>query len=124
MTVIRVLNANSVSANHHIYVTHNEIPTSVSTGLANSQTLTYRVPIEVRDTRITIQGNFGSGSASSQVLIDIGAGKNPTHYLNIFSVSADMTTTIPVQVDHVVRFRHAFTSAAISISCSVNAWIG
>lgn len=124
MTAIRVLNDSSVSANHHIYVTYGRIPTSVSTGLANSQTLTYAVPVEVRDTRITFTGNFGSGSASSQVLIDLAAGSKGSAFINIMSVSAPMTTTIPVQVDHILRFRHAFTSAAVSISCSVNCWIG
>lgn len=124
MAVIRVLNDNSVSANHHVYVDYNRVPTSVSTGLANSQTLTYTIPVEVRDTRLTFTGNFGSGSASSQVMVDISPGRRGSAFVNILSVSAPMTTTIPIQVDHVVRFRHAFTSAAVSISCSVNVWIG
>ena len=125
---IRVMTAGSVSANYHVHVRAGDIPFSVSAGYANERTMFFRsardIPVEVQDTRITVLGTFGSGSASTVVAIDIGP--NGSAYANLFSVSAPFTTTIPVQVDHVLRFRHAYTSAAEAgaLGASVDAWVG
>lgn len=121
---IRVMNAGSVSANYHVHVRRSETPgnTSVSAGYANERT--FCIPVMVQDTRITVLGTFGSGSASTVVALDIGP--NGSAYINLFSISAPFTTTIPVQVDHVLRFRHAYTSAAVAgaLGASVDAWVG
>lgn len=127
MTIaIQVLAAVSTSANFNVYINQSDIPNvTVTTNLANSRT--FNIPSDangVRDTRITVAGTFGSGSASGNVVVDLSPGRSGNFYFPIFSVSAAMTTTIPLQVDHVLRFRTTWTSAAAAIGMSVNAWIG
>ena len=122
---IQVLSAASISANFHVYINRSDIPgTSVSTGLANSRTFNIVGNDDARPTRITIAGTFGSGSASGNVVVDIGPGRSGNFFFPIFSVSSNFTTAIPLQVDHVLRFRTTMTSAAAAIGMSVDAWIG
>lgn len=119
---IQIMTAASTSTHYHVYINQfGDKSYSVSTGLANSRTL--NIPVMAQDVRITINGTFGSGSASTQVILDVGP--NATTFLPILTVSAPMTTTIPLQADHIVRFRHQWTSAAAAITnASVDAWIG
>lgn len=124
---IQVLSAASISANFHIYINRSDIPgTSVSTGLANSRTFNMPLEQDSRDTRITIGGTFGSGSASGNVVVEISPGKSGNFFFPLFSTSANFTTAIPLQVDHVVRIRTTWTSAiaAAGIGMSIDAWIG
>ena len=122
---LQVASAVSTSTNIHIYINRSDIPgTSVSTGLANPRTFNFPLEQDSRDTRITIAGTFGSGSASGNVVVDIGPGRSGTFFMPLFSVSANFTTAIPIQVDHVIRLRTTWTSAAAAIGMSVNAWIG
>jgi len=120
---IRVMTAASTSAHYHVFINRfGDASYSVSTGLANSRTL--NIPVMAQDVRITLNGTFGSGSASTQVVLDISPD-NGTTFLPILTVSAPMTTTFPLQADHVIRFRHQWTSAAAAITnASVDAWIG
>lgn len=124
--------AAGTSSNHHVHITNGAIPTavSVSSGLSNEQTLVFRdgrrndVPIETRDTRIFINGTFGSGSASGVVAIDLGISGS---YINLFSVSAPFTSVVPLQVGQVVRFRYHRTSAIAATAvtgASLDCWIG
>jgi len=124
---IQVMSAASISANFHIYINRSDIPgTTISTGLANSRTFNIVGNDDARPTRITIAGTFGSGSASGNVVVDIGPGRSGNFFFPIFSVSSNFTTAIPLQVDHVIRIRTTWTSAiaAAGIGMSVDAWIG
>ena len=124
---IQVMNGVSTSTNVNIYLNRSDIPdTSVSTGLANSRTFNFRDDQgDERTTRIMIAGAFGSTSASGNVVVDLSPGRSGAFYFPIFSASANFTTAIPLQVDHVVRIRTTWTSAAAGpIGMSINAWIG
>jgi len=122
---IQVMNAVSTSANVNIYINRSDIPgTSVSTGLANSRTFNITGPDDARQTRITIAGTFGSGSASGNVVVDLSPGRSGNFFFPLFSASANFTTAFPLQVDHVVRIRTTWTSAAANIGMSIDAWIG
>lgn len=125
---IQVMSAASVSgAPIHVYINRSDIPgTSVSTGLGNSRTFNIAGNDDARQTRITIGGTFGSGSASGTVQVDISPGKSGNFFFPLFSVSSNFTTAIPLQVDHVLRIRPVWTSAiaAAGIGMSVDAWIG
>jgi hypothetical protein len=79
---------------------------------------------DARLTRITIAGTFGSGSASGNVVVELSPGRSGNFYFPLFSTSANFTTAIPLQVDHVVRIRTTWTSAAAAIGMSIDAWIG
>lgn len=123
---IQVMTGVSTSTNVNIYLNRSDVPgTSVSTGLANSRTLNFREEDgESRDVRITIAGTFGSGSASGNVVVDVSPGRSGAFYFPLFSASANFMTAIPLQVDHVVRIRTTWTSAAAAIGMSIDAWIG
>ena len=125
---IQVLSAASINNTLvNVYINRSDIPgTSVSTGLANSRTFNIAGNDDARQTRITIAGTFGSGSASGNVVVDISPGRSGNFYMPIFSASSNFTTAIPLQVDHVVRIRTTWTSAiaAAGIGMSVDAWIG
>ena len=123
---IQVMTGVSTSANVHIYINRSDVPgTSVSTGLANSRTFNIAGDDDARQTRITIAGNFGSTSASGNVVVDISPGKNGSFFFPLFSASANFTTAFPLQVDHVIRIRTPWTSAAVGpIGMSIDAWIG
>src|SRR4030095_3524202 len=112
---IQVMTGVSTSTLVNIYLNRSDIPgTSVSTGLANSRTFNIVGNDDARPTRITIAGTFGSGSASGNVVVEVSPGKNGSFYFPLFSASANFTTAVPLQVDHVVRIRTAFTSAVAS----------
>lgn len=126
MTIQIMTNA-STSTHYHVAIAFSNpnAAVTVSTGLANSRTLC--IPVHSDNVRFTFDGTFGSGSASTQVVLDISP--NPAaavpSWQPIFTASAPLTTVLPIQVDHVVRFRHQWTSAAAAITnASVNAWIG
>lgn len=122
---IQVMAGVSTSTNVNIYINRSNVPgTSVSTGLANSRTFNIPEDDMARLVRITIAGTFGSGSASGNVVVDLSPGKSGSFYFPIFSASANFTTAIPLQVDHVVRIRTTHTSAAAAIGMSIDAWIG
>ena len=123
---IQVMTGVSTSSNVNIYLNRSDVPgTSVSTGLANSRTFNFPLEQDSRNTRITIAGTFGSTSASGNVVIDLSPGRSGSFYFPIFSASANFTTAIPLQVDHVVRIRTTWTSAAVGpIGMSIDAWIG
>ena len=124
---IQVMTGASVSANVHVYINRSDVPgASVSTGLANSRTFNIAGNDDARLTRITIAGTFGSGSASGNVVVDIGPGKGGSFFFPLFSASANFTTAVPLQVDHVVRIRTTWSSAiaAAGIGMSIDAWIG
>jgi len=124
---IQVMTGVSTSSNVNIYINRSDVPgTSVSTGLANSRTFNLRgEDADARLTRITIAGTFGSGSASGNVVVDVSPGRSGNFYFPLFSASANFTTAFPLQVDHVVRIRTVFTSAAAgAIGMSIDAWIG
>lgn len=122
---IQVMNAVSTSTNVNIYINRSDVPgTSVSTGLANSRTFNIPEDDMARLVRIAIAGTFGSGSASGNAVIEISPGKSGHFYFPLFSTSANFTTAVPLQVDHVVRIRTTHTSAAAAIGMSVDAWIG
>ena len=122
---LQVMSAVSVSTNVHIYINRSDVPgTSVSTGLANSRTLNFKEEDgDSRNVRITIAGTFGSGSASGNVVVDYGPGKNGAFFFPLFSTSANFTTAVPLEVDNVIRIRTTWTSAAANIGMSINAWI-
>lgn len=123
---IQVMAAVSTSTLVNIYLNRSDIPgVSVSTGLANSRTFNMHSEDDTRVTRLTVAGTFGSGSASGNVVMEISPGRSGNFYFPIFSASANFTTAIPLQVDHVIRFRTAWTSAAVGpIGMSIDAWIG
>ena len=126
---IQVLSAASVNNTLvNVYINRSDIDsTTVSTGLANSRTFNLRGDSpDSRLTRITINGTFGSGSASGNVVVDVSPGRSGNFYFPLFSTSAAMTTAFPLQVDHVVRIRTTWTSAiaAAGIGMSIDAWIG
>lgn len=123
---LQVMSAISTSTNVHIYINRNDIPdTTVSTGLANSRTLNFREEDgESRNVRITIAGTFGSGSASGNVAVDYGPGRNGAFFFPLFSTSTNFTTAVPLEVGNVIRIRTIWTSAAAAIGMSINAWIG
>jgi hypothetical protein len=124
---IKIMASASTSAHYHVYLGYGapNPAISVSTGLANSRTLL--IPIHSDNIRFTFNGTFGSGSASTQVIIDVspnGADASPA-WFPILTVSAPQTTVLPIQVDHTIRFRQQWTSAAVAITnASVDAWIG
>jgi hypothetical protein len=123
---IQVMAAVSTSTLVNIYLNRSDIPgTSVSTGLANSRTFNIVGNDDSRPTRITIAGTFGSTSASGNVVVEISPGKSGNFYFPLFSASANFTTAIPLQTDHVIRIRTPWTSAAVGpIGMSIDAWIG
>ena len=121
---IQIMTAASVSAHYHVYLNYGGMNTqaTVSTGLANSKTL--NIPVHSDNIRFTFNGTFGSGSASTQVILDLSPN-NGTTFLPLLTVSAPQTTVLPLQVGDVIRFRHQWTSAAAAITAaSVDAWIG
>lgn len=122
---IKVLAAASTSTHYHVYIQYGapNPAVSVSAGLlANAHTL--NIPIHSDNIRFTFNGTFGSGSASTQVILDLSPDNGGT-WMPILTVSAPQTTVLPLQVDHVVRFRHQWTSAAVAVTnASVDAWIG
>jgi len=125
---IQIMTHASTSTHYHValYYHSPDASQTVSTGLANSRTLC--IPIHSDNVRFTFNGTFGSGSASTQVIIDLAP--DPTAaaagvWFPLLTVSAPQTTVLPLQVDHIVRFRHQWTSAAAAITAaSVDAWIG
>lgn len=119
---IKIMAAASTSTHYHVFINRGGDATySVSTGLANSRTL--NIPVMAQDVRITLNGTFGSGSASTQVILDVSP--DGTTFIPLLTVSVPMTTTFPLQADHIIRFRHQWTSAAAAITnASVDAWIG
>ena len=122
---LQVLSSSSISAAAHIHIALGAFQGghSVVGGYANEQTL--YIPLRSDTVRITTAGNYQTGSASSNLAVDIGPeGGNASAFVNLFSTSAAMTTTIPVQVGHVLRFRHAFTSAITTHNASLDVWIG
>jgi hypothetical protein len=123
---IQVMTAVSTSTNVNVYFNRSDIPgTSVTTGLTNAHTFNIMGDGDVRrDTRITIAGTFGSGSASGNVVVDISPGRSGNFYFPLFSVSSNFTTAIPIQADHVIRIRTTWTSAAAAIGMSIDAFIG
>lgn len=122
---IRVMTGVSTSTNVNIYLNRSDIPdTTVSTGLTNSRTFNLVGEDSDRQTRITIAGTFGSGSASGNVVVDISPGRSGNFYFPLFTASSNFTTAYPLQVDHVVRIRTTWTSAAAAIGMSIDAWIG
>jgi len=123
---IQVMTGVSTSTLVNIYINKSDIPgTSVSTGLANSRTFNIVGNDDARQTRITIAGTFGSGSASGNVVVDLSPGRSGNFFFPLFSASANFTTAFPLQVDHVVRIRTSWTSAAAGpIGMSIDAWIG
>lgn len=121
----RVITAGSVSANYHVHIRNDEIRTPVSAGYDNEQTLFFanerhEIPIESRDVRITAAGSFDSVSGDTVLAVDVGP--KGSAYVNLFSVSAPFTSAVPLQIDHVVRFRLA-VGASVG-GTSVDAWIG
>lgn len=129
---LKIISAGSVSANYHVHVRSGgkltdqpdvaQGNTSVSAGLANEKTLV--IPIKVYDCRVYIQGAFGSGSASTAVAIDMGiSAAGP--FFNLFSVSGNFASTIPIHGDEIIRFRHTYSSAAVAgaLGASVDCWI-
>jgi len=121
---IQILTHASTSTHYHVYLYYGkpDANVTVSTGLANSRT--FNIPVHSDNVRFTFNGTFGSGSASTQVILDLSPDRGVT-FLPILTVSAPMTTVIPMVVDDVVRFRHQWTSAAAAITAaSVDAWIG
>ena len=122
---LQVMSAVSTSTNIHVYINRSDVAaTTVSTGLANSRTLNFREDDgDSRNVRITIAGTFGSGSASGNVVVDYGPGKNGAFFFPLFSASANFTTAVPLEVDNVIRIRTTWTSAAAAIGMSINAWI-
>lgn len=122
---LQVMSAVSTSTNVNIYINRSDIPgTSVATGLVNPRTFNFPLEQDSRQTRITIAGTFGSGSASGNVVVDISPGRSGNFFFPLFSASANFTTAFPLQVDHVVRIRTTWTSAAAAIGMSIDAWIG
>jgi hypothetical protein len=122
---IKVMNGVSTSTNVNIYINRSDIPgVSVSTGLANSRTFNIPEDDMARLLRVTIAGAFGSGSASGNVVVDVSPGRSGNFYFPMFSASSNFTTAFPIQVDHVVRIRTTWTSAAAAIGMSIDAWIG
>ena len=123
---IQVMAGVSTSTLVNIYLNRGDIPgASVSTGLANSRTFNMHSEDPARLTRITIAGTFGSTSASGNVVVELSPGRSGNFYFPLFSASANFTTAVPLQADHVVRIRTAWTSAAAGpIGMSIDAWIG
>lgn len=119
---LRILTGASASANHHVYINRADYQAvTVSTGLDNSRT--FNIPVMSRDARLIFNGTFGSGSASTQVIVGVGPHDGAA-FAALFTVSAPLTTTIPVQADTVVRFVHQWTSAAAAITnASVDLWM-
>jgi hypothetical protein len=121
---IKIITAGSTSTHYHVYLNYGapNMAVSVSTGLANSRT--FSIPVHSDNIRFTFAGNFGSGSASTQVCLDLSPDNGVT-FLPIFTASAPLTTAFPLQVGDVVRFRQQWTSAAVAVTnASVDAWIG
>jgi hypothetical protein len=122
---IQIMTHASTSTHYHVALTyHSPDPSvTVSTGLANSRTLC--IPVHSDNVRFTFNGTFGSGSASTQVIIDLSPDSSGGVWFPLLTVSAPQTTVLPLQVDHIVRFRHQWTSAAAAVAgTSVDAWIG
>ena len=122
---LQVMNGVSTSTNVNIYINRSDVPgTSVSTGLAGARTYNVHSEDQARLIRLTIAGTFGSGSASGNVVVDMSPGRSGNFYFPLFSASSNFTTAVPIQVDHVVRIRTTWTSAAAAIGMSIDAWIG
>jgi len=122
---IKIISAGSTSAHYHVYIGYGapNQAVSVSTGLANSRTML--IPVHSDNIRFTFNGTFGSGSASTQVILDLSPDNSGGTWLPLLTVSAPQTTILPIMVDHIVRFRQQWTSAAVAVTnASVDAWIG
>jgi len=119
---LQILSAASISANYHIYINRSDIQAnSVATGLTNPST--FNIPVQTRDARLTIVGTFGSGSASTQVIVGVG-DQSGGRFMPILTVSVPMTTVIPIFADTTLILRHQWTSAAAAITnASVDAWL-
>lgn len=123
---IQVMTHASTSTHYHVYLYYGkpDVNVTVSTGLANSRT--FNIPVHSDNVRFSFNGTFGSGSASTQVIIDVAPNPKDAvpNWQPLLTVSAPMTTVIPMMVDDCIRFRHQWTSAAAAITnASVDAWI-
>ena len=125
---LKIVTGASVSANYHVHLAQGDHQggRSVSAGLANEKTL--YIPVWQQTMRIHVAGNYQTGSASSNLGFDIAPeGANNSAFANLFSTSATVfTTTIPLQVGHVMRVRHTFASASAntSVNASLDIWLG
>jgi hypothetical protein len=122
---IKMIAAGSTSAHYHLYLGYGapNQAVSVSTGLANSRTML--IPVHSDNIRFTFNGTFGSGSASTQIVIDVCPDNSGAVFFPILTVSAPQTTILPMMVDHIIRLRQQWTSAAVAVTnASVDAWIG
>lgn len=124
---IQIMTHASTSAHYHVYLNYGSpnANVTVSTGLANSRT--FNIPIRSDNIRFTFNGTFGSGSASTQVILEVAPNPKDTSpaWQPLLTVSAPLTTVLPMMVDDGIRFRHQWTSAAAAVTnASVDAWIG
>ncbi len=125
---IQVMAAASTSAHYHVAVAYSNpnANVTVSTGLTPQRVLC--IPIHSDNVRFTFNGTFGSGSASTQVIIEVAGDATAARagaFVPILTVSAPQTTILPIQTDHILRLRHQWTSAAVAVTnASVDAWVG
>ena len=124
---LKFITGASVSANYHVHIAQGDHQGghSVSAGLANEKTI--YIPLWQQTMRINVAGNPQTGSASSNLGFDIAPeGANASAFVNIFSASAAMTTTIPLMVGYVMRVRHTWVSAsaATTANASLDVWLG
>jgi hypothetical protein len=118
----KIIGAGSVSAHYFVHVKQTlRQDVSVSAGL--SPEFTHAIPLYTQNMQVILNGTFGSGSASTTLCIDKAASANGP-FVNIASISVPMVTAVPVYADEVLRFRHAWSSAAAAITnASVDVWI-
>lgn len=122
---LQVITAGSISANYHVHIAQGlyQGGHSVVGGYTNETTL--YIENQTQNVRVCTAGNYQTGSASSNLAVDIAPeGANASAFSNLFSASTTLTTTIPIQVGHVLRFRHTVTGAVTTVNASVDAWIG
>ena len=108
MAIIQIFAAQSTSAAPHIHFSKADYvggePASVSAGLSAENTFFFAPGDDVRNVKIGVYGVFGSASASSNLVVGISHNSGNT-FLELFSVSAPMLTTLSMHHGEILRFR-------------------